>query len=123
MTLTLDLEKQLKTIISVKRLARTGFFTKLKTEDDKYLSSELALHLAVLDRALMDYFHKDPEIKKSSQDWLDLRNLDFLECCERCFLEPEKVFEAFKLIEELNKGKKCTTNRPKITRPFRSRKN
>lgn len=99
-----ELKKELRQRLSLIRLAKTGFFKKAEVQHAQ-VSKELLLHRAVLDKALIDSFSHDTEIREDVEEWLELDNPDFLECCERAMLNPEGVFESFKMFKQILKGK------------------
>lgn len=99
-----ELRKELTQRLSLIRLAKTGFFKKA-TLDHVDISRELVLHRAVLDKALIDTFSADEDIKGEVDDWLSLDNQDFLDCCDNAMLNPQGVYASFKLFKNLLKGK------------------
>jgi hypothetical protein len=90
--------------MSLKRLWHTGLFIRLPVpEIHEELTAEIKLHRAVLDRALLDMFHPKDVIRLDVKTWLELRNPDFIEACERADLEPKSVYELFLNVQEIFK--------------------
>lgn len=103
-TLPNKLKQELRQKMSLMRLTKAGFFKKADIPHPE-MASELLLHRAVLDKALIDSFSPNPELRLEVEDWLDLENSDFRECCEYALLEPEGVFASFHLFKSILKGK------------------
>jgi hypothetical protein len=100
------LEKELRRKISLLRLTHTGLFIKLDIDPEySNLRRYIKMHRAVLDRALIDWFHCKKEIKSQVDSWLDLYNPDFQDACERALLKPEDVLEVFHTVKRLLDGK------------------
>lgn len=97
------LQKELRQRLSLIRLAKTGFFKKAEIPHIS-IEGELLLHRSVLDKALIDSFSPDEEIREDVEDWLDLDNPDFIDCCEFAMLEPEGVYAAFKTFKSILRG-------------------
>jgi hypothetical protein len=102
--ITPELLIDLQATMSLSRLSKTGLFQKLDLESSDGIENELTLHRAVLDKALIDSFSIRKEIREDVENWLHLDNPDFLEACERAMLDPQLVFEMFKLMKEVLKG-------------------
>lgn len=103
-----ELLKELQSTMSLNRLAKTGLFQKLAVDDlDAEILREIKLHRAVLDKAIIDSFSQSEEIRQDVEQWLDIRNPDFREACERALLEPELVFRVFGLIKKVLVGEKA----------------
>ena len=98
------LRKELRKKLSLIRLAKTGFFKK---EESPHITiaPELLLHRTVLDKALIDSFSKDDDVRLDVESWLDLSNQDFIACCERAMLEPVGVYKAFHLFKKILRGR------------------
>lgn len=91
--------------ITLKRLYHTGLFVRLVPDyEDAELVAEIALHRAVLDRALLDQFHPNQEIKQDAVDWLDIENVDFQEACQRADLDHLLVHTVFLEVKKILKG-------------------
>lgn len=93
--------------MSVIRLAKTGLFRKLVEYEDvpKEIYPELLLHRLVLDKALIDMFSPQRAIKIDVFQWLDIENIDFLDCCEYANLDPIKVYNTFVVIKRILRGR------------------
>lgn len=112
-----ELEQELEETLSLTRLSFTGLFIKAINENDSVLiTKELLLHRAVLDRALIDYFSDNAEIRNDVIEWLDLSNIDFTDACERAFFDPEDVLEIFHSVKRILKG-----NNAKFKKAFRKK--
>jgi hypothetical protein len=104
-----ELYSELKKKLSLIRLAKTGFFKKAEIPHPS-IASELILHRAVLDKALIDSFNPKFEIRNEVEEWLDLTNPDFIEACSRAMLSPKGVYDSFKLFKKLLRGKNARFN-------------
>lgn len=89
--------------LSLIRLAKTGFFRKAGTPHYS-IEGELRLHRATLDRALIDSFSPNEDIRVEVEHWLDMNNPDFIENCEMAMLEPDGVYAAFKAFKQILRG-------------------
>ena len=92
--------------MSLTRLASVGLFQKIHTDDGDVVR-EVRLHRAVLDKALVDLFSDEPDIKQDVDDWLFMENPDFIACCERAGLDPELVYFVFKHMPKILVGDKA----------------
>lgn len=113
--LSKDLEEELAGKMSLTRLAKAGLFKKLPTDGHEEIRKELILHRCVLDKALIDMFSSNKKLKKEIEDWLDLDNPDFIECCELAYLTPEKVYSTFQAMKRILRGKNAEFNKFKRT--------
>lgn len=102
--ITQKLISELTETMSLKRLYHTGLFIRLPMNSEG-LEPEINLHRAVLDRALLDCFHPNKEIKNDADTWANLENKDFTISCERADLLPELVYETFIHIKRIFKDK------------------
>ena len=102
--LTEQLIEELTKELSLKRLWHSGLFIRLPIVHEE-LSSEITLFRAVLDRALLDLFHHDAVIRDDAKTWLDLKNEDFLESCDRADLDHLLVYELFTTINKIFKNR------------------
>lgn len=98
-----ELKKELRKKLSLIRLAKTGFFKRIPIAHPG-IETELLLHRAVLDRALIDSFSAHKDTKKEVEDWLNLSNPDFVEACDRALLSPKGVYTTFKLFKQILRG-------------------
>lgn len=98
-----ELLNELQGKMSLTRLAKIGLFQKLKLsgEEPEDIVKMIHLHRAVLDKALVDYFHVLEKHRKAVEEWLHLDNPDFIEACERAVLEPKLVYKTFKLMKNI----------------------
>ena len=111
-----ELEPFLIEKMNFNRLARVGLFVRLELHENTYsIENELLLNRSILDRALLDMFSPDKEVRKDVFDWLNLDNPDFIFICkELCLLEPEKVYETFKQVYKIiNESKKLKKSKRK----------
>ena len=105
--LTDELIEELTESLSLVRLSTVGFFKRMPYElghGSIDVSREIAMHRAVLDKALVDYFSTNRGIRRDVIQWLSLDNQEFVDACERALLEPELVFKAFFAMKLLLKG-------------------
>lgn len=118
--LSKELLAELQGEMSLHRIAQVGFFIQLDRELE--IDSELKLHRAVLDKALVDsmlpthkFYYDDEEQKVFPRlevdRWLKIDNKEFVDACERAHLEPKFVFKAFEMIKKVLVG-----DRAKFTR-------
>jgi len=98
-----ELLKELKSELSLVRLLKVGLFKKMPIDNSEF-EKEITLHRAVLDRALVDYFSVQPDIRDEVLAWLDLNNPDFIQACQRADLEPQGVFDTFKIMRKIIRG-------------------
>ena len=102
-----EIRKMLSKRMSLVRLAKTGFFKRIPPSHPS-LERDLFLYRSILDRALIDSFSQDEEIRQEVEDWLDLYNDDFLEICNNADLPPEKVLKAFREMKKILRGRNAT---------------
>lgn len=97
--------------MSLIRLAKIGFFKRANIPDGFDLVADyLHLNRSVLDKALVDSFSPNEEVRMEVLDWLDLDNPDFLEACDRALLDEEDVYASFKTLRQLLRGKNARFN-------------
>lgn len=101
--------------MSLIRLAKTGLFKRLEIPSEE-VAKELLLHRAVLDKALIDLFSPQTEIREDVENWLDVNNIDFKEACERALLDHNLVFATFKAMKRILRGKNARFNRVRTNR-------
>lgn len=88
--------------MTLSRLTRTGLF-KRWSGINEVVGPETRLFRAVLDRALIDYFSHDVNIRKEVSAWLSLDNQDFIVVCQSASMIPERVITIFKEMKRILK--------------------
>lgn len=105
--------------LSLSKISQTkeGFFKNSTFFDpvDKSIEREIKLFRDVLDRALVDFLlevdlntcSKDMlYIKADVEEWLDPENQEFVDACERAFLDSDMVYSCFIIIKQIIERKK-----------------
>jgi hypothetical protein len=90
--------------MTLSRLTRTGLFKRWSGVDE-HIGPEVRLFRAVLDRALIDYFSSDREIRKEVVSWLKEDDLDFQYVCQAALMKPHVVLTIFKEMKKTLKNK------------------
>lgn len=98
-----ELIDEMKSKMSVFRLAKSGFFQKIKLSGDEpeEIAKMVKMHRAVLDKALVDSFSTVPRLRGSVERWLKLTNNDFIDACDRAMLDPKLVYNSFHMVKEI----------------------
>ena len=86
--------------MTLSRLTRTGLFRRWSGIQET-VGPETRLFRAVLDRALIDYFSHDKEIRQDVVKWLKKDNQDFIDVCEAASMNPDRVIYIFKIMRKV----------------------